>query len=771
MFKPPKSKSISSQGSSLSKSDCSPQRFPPVQSLRKSGQSKGTPIGVPFNDPTSGRVIERYQEVRDYFPTNLRGVRPKRYGSHGAILESTSGSYPSSTSGSNGGRTNHSLLPHHHRQQHDNRPIKKVHQLKSKDSSLQSSRSYRDDTHRELPSASPSSSSSSRRYKKNHQQRSRPRLHNEDIILSSESDSEGSDVDLFRPQNNNNKQTSSKRPTLFPSSSTSTSRSSNKARKSTLNEKDLMVIDDDSSDHGHPVSTSSPFSLKTPPRTEQSAPSSSTHKGKQRSPSPATLFEKEATSSKPRRGHNGHGIILRDDDDDDFQAHKKQKRESRSPELFQSESSRRRSESIDRIGKAVFMSVDEEMDHLLNNGPTRDLRDSPRFSSGKFNAFKSPSSSLFSKAPPPLREHSSKVTLIDSDEEEPALRRRGISVPKLDDEDSGKEEEIHWLQEDEKKEDQEQRGSSSNNNNKQKRKSKSDDEDDGGEYSEDAKPTTVTKKKRSLSKGKPYTQSATRSSRRLAAKQEPLCISIDEDSDDQAIPVQTIYATSEEEQPMCRYPPIGSGGVILYPADYNRLEKDDFLNDTLIEFYLRWLLDQSGTRADEIYIFSSFFYERLSNSRRGDPYEDVKRWTRKVDVFSKKFLLVPVNENLHWYFMIIVNPQACTEQDSEHVTRIFILDSMGGRHMRAAKTLNAWLKCEAKHRLNLNDKDVKSARIVHAEVPRQKNAYDCGVYLLHSAEVCINNTEIFEDILLKEKPDDAVWQIDELVGQSADRRG
>lgn len=36
--------------------------------------------------------------------------------------------------------------------------------------------------------------------------------------------------------------------------------------------------------------------------------------------------------------------------------------------------------------------------------------------------------------------------------------------------------------------------------------------------------------------------------------------------------------------------------------------------------------------------------------------------------------------------------------------------------MRAAKTLNAWLKCEAKHRLNLNDKDVKSARIVHAEV-------------------------------------------------------
>lgn len=49
-------------------------------------------------------------------------------------------------------------------------------------------------------------------------------------------------------------------------------------------------------------------------------------------------------------------------------------------------------------------------------------------------------------------------------------------------------------------------------------------------------------------------------------------------------------------------------------------------------------------------------------------------------------------------------------------TRIFILDSMGGRHMRAAKNLNAWLKCEAKHRLNISDKDLKSARVIHAEV-------------------------------------------------------
>ncbi len=34
----------------------------------------------------------------------------------------------------------------------------------------------------------------------------------------------------------------------------------------------------------------------------------------------------------------------------------------------------------------------------------------------------------------------------------------------------------------------------------------------------------------------------------------------------------------------------------------------------------------------------------------------VSRWTKNVDVFSKRFLLIPVNEALHWSLALVVNP-------------------------------------------------------------------------------------------------------------------
>lgn len=37
-------------------------------------------------------------------------------------------------------------------------------------------------------------------------------------------------------------------------------------------------------------------------------------------------------------------------------------------------------------------------------------------------------------------------------------------------------------------------------------------------------------------------------------------------------------------------------------------------------------------------------------------YEFVKKWTKKVDVFKKKYLVIPINEKLHWYLAILVNP-------------------------------------------------------------------------------------------------------------------
>lgn len=37
-------------------------------------------------------------------------------------------------------------------------------------------------------------------------------------------------------------------------------------------------------------------------------------------------------------------------------------------------------------------------------------------------------------------------------------------------------------------------------------------------------------------------------------------------------------------------------------------------------------------------------------------YNRVKRWLRDVDLFSKNYLIVPINQNTHWYILLIQNP-------------------------------------------------------------------------------------------------------------------
>lgn len=57
------------------------------------------------------------------------------------------------------------------------------------------------------------------------------------------------------------------------------------------------------------------------------------------------------------------------------------------------------------------------------------------------------------------------------------------------------------------------------------------------------------------------------------------------------------------------------------------------------------------------YFFNTYFFERLTKdgSHRHVNYESVSRWTKAIDLFSRDFVVVPVNENLHWYLAIICN--------------------------------------------------------------------------------------------------------------------
>ena len=115
------------------------------------------------------------------------------------------------------------------------------------------------------------------------------------------------------------------------------------------------------------------------------------------------------------------------------------------------------------------------------------------------------------------------------------------------------------------------------------------------------------------------------------------------------------------------YPATGKNRATVDAEDIPRLDEGEFLNDNIISFYVRYLQAQlERTRPevlDKVYIFSSFFFEKLKTNKA--KYEGVRSWTARVDLFSYDYIVVPVNENYHWYLVIICNAPRLLAQPSD----------------------------------------------------------------------------------------------------------
>ncbi|KAI8156153.1 Ubiquitin-like-specific protease 2 [Colletotrichum sp. SAR 10_70] len=109
------------------------------------------------------------------------------------------------------------------------------------------------------------------------------------------------------------------------------------------------------------------------------------------------------------------------------------------------------------------------------------------------------------------------------------------------------------------------------------------------------------------------------------------------------------------------YPEFGKHKATVIRDDILRLDEGQFMNDNLIWFYMKYLqvkLEKENKQThDRIYFMNTYFYPKLTEkSGRGINYEGVRSWTTKVDLFSYDYIVVPVNEQAHWYLAIICHP-------------------------------------------------------------------------------------------------------------------
>lgn len=105
------------------------------------------------------------------------------------------------------------------------------------------------------------------------------------------------------------------------------------------------------------------------------------------------------------------------------------------------------------------------------------------------------------------------------------------------------------------------------------------------------------------------------------------------------------------------YPFSGARRTTVEVDDIERLDDGEFLNDNLISFGLRRLEDQFPESTRNVHIFNTHFYTALTtkNNRKSFNYDNVKRWTKSIDLFSFPFVVVPINVDLHWFLAIICN--------------------------------------------------------------------------------------------------------------------
>jgi len=180
--------------------------------------------------------------------------------------------------------------------------------------------------------------------------------------------------------------------------------------------------------------------------------------------------------------------------------------------------------------------------------------------------------------------------------------------------------------------------------------------------------------------------------------------------------------------------------------DRDRLEPGEFLNDTLVDFWMRWISRKEALLKSCVHFFTSHFYTTLQD----EGVDAVSSWTTKkgINIFSKRIIFLPINQSLHWSLCAVVNPGLIENYDKIHahnhslynenvdseleVPCIIFLDSLKAHQKNVvACNVRRWLNHEWK-KIKGGETDVftkQSIVLFTPKVPYQNNSWDCGVFV------------------------------------------
>ncbi|XP_058411687.1 sentrin-specific protease 7 isoform X2 [Diceros bicornis minor] len=197
-------------------------------------------------------------------------------------------------------------------------------------------------------------------------------------------------------------------------------------------------------------------------------------------------------------------------------------------------------------------------------------------------------------------------------------------------------------------------------------------------------------------------------------------------------------------------PPPTKGGLGVTNEDLECLEEGEFLNDVIIDFYLKYLILEkaSDELVERSHIFSSFFYKCLTrkenNLTEDNPslslaqrrHKRVRTWTRHINIFNKDYIFVPVNESSHWYLAVICFPWL-EEAVYEDFPQTISQHAQAQQSLHSKKTIDNDL--HATSTLSLGTEDSQSTE-TNMLVPKKMCKRPCILILDSLKAASIQNT-------------------------------
>ncbi|EKX53713.1 hypothetical protein GUITHDRAFT_132787 [Guillardia theta CCMP2712] len=176
-----------------------------------------------------------------------------------------------------------------------------------------------------------------------------------------------------------------------------------------------------------------------------------------------------------------------------------------------------------------------------------------------------------------------------------------------------------------------------------------------------------------------------------------------------------------------------------------------WLNSEVITWWLEWWREEHGGGSQgkmpkpcepgkekemgpRCWFANTYFYTKLlDEENKVYSYKNVRRWTKKINVFDCDKMIIPINQdNVHWFC-------ACIDFKNK---RTEVYDSLGSNK-------HEWIKDELKDKQSVSPVAGRGHVGLEAplpsrdEVPRQLNCCDCGVGGMGRRRLKVTSTQVF----------------------------